>query len=126
MRESKNVAMAFLLGTFLTGGVLGFSANKIIKRDQVCTTRGVNPWVEMMQQRLGLDAAQSASINAILDNRSEQYKKAMAPIRLQMDSIKADAREQMRRVMTQEQKQEFEAMLRELADSTKKDSDKDE
>ena len=123
MRESKNVAMAFLLGTFLTGGVLGFSANRIIKRDQVCTTRGVNPVVEMMAQRLGLDATQSVSINTILDNRSAQYKKAMAPIRPQMDSIKQDAREQMRRVMTQEQKQEFEAMLRELSDSTKKGSD---
>ena len=123
MRESKNVAMAFLLGTFLTGGVLGFSANRIIKRDQVCTTRGVNPVVEMMAQRLRLDAAQSATINTILDNRSAQYKKAMAPIRPQMDSIKQDAREQMRRVMTQEQKQEFEAMLRELSDSTKKGND---
>ena len=125
MRESKNVAMAFLLGTFLTGGVLGFSANRIMKRDQVCTTRGVNPVVEMMAQRLGLDAAQSASINAILDNRSAQYKKAMAPIRPQMDSIKQDARQQMRAVLTQEQKQEFEAMLRELSDSTKKGSDRE-
>ena len=123
MRESKNVAMAFLLGTFLTGGVLGFSANRIIKRDEVCTTRGVNPVVQMMAQRLGLDASQSATINTILDNRSAQYKKAMAPIRPQMDSIKQDAREQMRRVMTQEQKQEFEAMLRELSDSTKKGND---
>ena len=123
MRESKNVAMAFLLGTFLTGGVLGFSANRIIKRDEVCTTRGVNPVVQMMAQRLGLDASQSATINTILDNRSAQYKKAMAPIRPQMDSIKQDAREQMRRVLTQEQKQEFEAMLRELSDSTKKGSD---
>jgi polyhydroxyalkanoate synthesis regulator protein len=124
MRESKNVAMAFLLGTFLTGGVLGFSANKIMRRDQVCTTRGVNPVVEMMATRLRLDTEQSAAINAILDNRSAQYRKAMAQIRPQMDSIKADAREQMRRVMTQEQKQEFEAMLRELSDSTNKDSDR--
>ncbi|MBC7897564.1 MAG: hypothetical protein H7066_19245 [Cytophagaceae bacterium] len=123
MRESKNVAMAFLLGTFLTGGVLGFSANRIMKRDQVCTTRGANPVVEMMAQRLGLDPSQSASIDSILDNRSAQYKKAMAPIRPQMDSIKQDAREQMRRVLTQEQKQEFEAMLRELSDSTRKGSD---
>lgn len=125
MRESKNVAMAFLLGTFLTGGVLGFTANRIMKRDQVCTTRGVNPVVEMMARRLGLDAAQSASINTILDNRSAQYKKAMAPIRPQVDSIKQDAREQMRRVLTQEQKQEFEAMLRELSDSAKKGSDRE-
>lgn len=123
MRESKNVAMAFLLGTFLTGGVLGFSANRYMKRDQVCTTRGVNPVVEMMANRLGLDPAQSASINTILDNRAAQYRKAIAPIRPQMDSIKQDAREQMRRVLTQEQKQVFEALLRELSDSTRKGSD---
>ncbi|MCC6316343.1 MAG: hypothetical protein IT361_01535 [Gemmatimonadaceae bacterium] len=122
MRQSKNVAMAFLLGTFLTGGVLGFSANRYMKRDLICTPRGANPLAETMAERLGLDEAQKASINTIIDNRSAQYKKAMEPIRLQMDSIRMNAREQMRRVLTQEQKQEFELWLRDLADTTRKGS----
>ena len=123
MQQSKNVAMAFLLGTFLTGGVLGFSANKYMRRDQVCSTKGVNPIVEFMGRRLGLNVEQSARIDSILDRRAAQYRIAMEPLRPQMDSIKLNAREQMRQVLTPEQKVEFETLLLEMRDSTRKDND---
>lgn len=123
MQHSKNVAMAFLLGTFLTGGALGFSANQYMKRDQVCTTRGVNPLVEKMARRLGLTPEQSARIDSILDRRAAQVNRAVEPLRPQLDSIKLSARDQMRRVLTQEQKLEFEALLQEMSDSTRKDND---
>ncbi|MGQ0649978.1 MAG: hypothetical protein ACT4P7_20705 [Gemmatimonadaceae bacterium] len=125
MSQSKNLAMAFLLGAFLTGGVLGFSANRFMHRDEVCTTKGVNPTVDLMARRLGLTPEQSARIDSILDNRSTQWKRVMAPVRPQWESIKANSREQMRQVMTQEQKQEFEAMLREMNDSTRKNNDQE-
>jgi Spy/CpxP family protein refolding chaperone len=115
--------MAFLLGTFLTGGVLGFSANQYMKRDQVCTTRGVHPLVETMARRLALSPEQSARMDSILDNRAAQYRKASEPVRAQFDSIKHAAREQMRRVLTREQQLEFEALLAEMRDSTRKDND---
>lgn len=120
MQQSKNVAMAFLLGAFLTGGVLGFSANRYMGRDLVCTPKGANPLVEMLGRKLGLDASQKARIDSILDRRSAQYKVAMTPIRPQLDSIKLESREQMRRVLTQEQKLEFEALLRQMNDSSRK------
>lgn len=123
MQQSKNVAMAFLLGTFLTGGVLGFSANKYITRDEVCTTRGVNPVVEGLGRRLGLNVEQRARFDSILDRRADQYRIAMAPIRSQMDSIKLNARDAMRQALTPEQKVEFEALLLEMRDSTRKDND---
>jgi hypothetical protein len=102
--------MAFLLGTFLTGGVLGFSANTYMKRDQVCTPRGVNPVVEKMARRLGLSPEQSARMDSILDHRAAQWQKAMDPVRPQLDSIKLSARDQMRRVLTQAEAG-FEALL---------------
>ena len=122
MQQSKNVALAFLLGTFLTGGVLGFSANRYMRRDEFCTTKGANPMVDYMARRLGLNPTQSATINSILDRRAVQYHKAMAPIQTLVDSIRLDAREQMRHVLTQEQKQEFEALIQEMNDSTHKGS----
>jgi Spy/CpxP family protein refolding chaperone len=125
VQQSKNVAMAFLLGTFLTGGVLGFSANRFMHRDEVCTTKGVDPVLERMTRRLDLTAEQSARIEAILDNRSTQFRRVMAPLRPQFDSIKANAREQMRQVLDQEQKLEFEALIREMNDSTRKDDDQE-
>ena len=38
MKDTKNLALMFLLGAFLTGGVLGFTANRYMHRDQVCYT----------------------------------------------------------------------------------------
>lgn len=118
--------MAFLLGTFLTGGVLGFSADKLMRRDQVCTTKGVNPMVSRLASRLDLSATQQASFDSILDKRSEQYHQAMAPVRSRMDSIRQAAREQMRAVLNPQQRTEFEALLKEMSDSTKKENDDNE
>ena len=125
MQQSKNVAMAFLLGAFLTGGVLGFSANRYMHRDDICTRKGVNPLTETLTGRLKLTAEQRTRIDAILDNRSAQFRRVMVPLRPQFDSIKAAARDQMRQVLTQEQKQEFEALLREMNDSTRRDNDQE-
>jgi hypothetical protein len=123
VQQSKNVAMAFLLGTFLTGGVLGFSANRYMTRDQVCMTRGTSPLVHTMSQRLALSPEQSARVDSILDNRAAQYKKAMAAVRPQIDSIRLDARDQIRQVLSPEQRDGFEAMVRELNDSTRRNDE---
>lgn len=115
--------MAFLLGTLLTGGVLGFSANRYMERDKVCMTRGVNPLVEVMGRRLQLTPAQSAQIDSILDHRSVRYRQAMAPLRPELDSIKLEARENMRTVLDASQRERFEAMIREMNDSTRKEEE---
>ena len=127
MKQSRNVAMAFLLGTFLTGGVLGFSANRYMSRDQVCTTKArggsSTALVRMLGDRLQLDSAQSRAVDSILDTRAQQYREAMLPLRPKMDSIKFNARDQIRRVLTEAQRLEFEALLKEMNDSTRKSED---
>lgn len=123
MKAQKNVALAFLLGTFITGGALGFSANRYMERDKVCTVRGENPVVEGMSRRLHLSDMQRAQMDSILDQRSQQYRRAMAPLRPQLDSIKLEARAHMRRVLDERQRAEFEAMILEMSDSTKKDGE---
>lgn len=121
MQQSRNVAMAFLLGTFLTGGVLGFSANKYMERDKVCRAKGVQPLADVMANRLALSPEQSAQLDAILDDRAVQYKKAMDPVRPRLDSIKLEARKHMREILDESQRAEFEAMIREMSDTTRKD-----
>lgn len=123
MKAQKNVALAFLLGTFLTGGALGFSANRYMERGKVCVVRGENPLVEIMSSRLQLTQVQRAQMDSILDVRSHQYRQAMAPLRPQLDSIKLQARDHMRDVLDERQRAEFEAMLRDLSDSTKKEDE---
>jgi len=119
MKDSKNLALMFLLGTFLTGGVLGFTANRYINRDQVCTTKfGFNTLLEPLSRRLRLSAEQQHTVEAILDDRTRQYRAEVEPIRPRLDAIKLNAREQIRRVLNDDQKREFQLFIDEMSDST--------
>jgi hypothetical protein len=121
MNDSKNLAMMFLLGAFLTGGVLGFTADRFMNRGRVCTSSNSSVAVmDMMTERLHLSGEQRRTIDSILDHRGKQYRVVMEPIRPRLDSIKEDARDQMRRILSQEQKGEFEALIMELSDTTRK------
>jgi hypothetical protein len=119
--------MMFLLGSFLTGGVLGFSADRYMTRDQVCTTKaqgGTGAGLrDVLGQRLGLDSTQAVAVDAILDERAAQYSRTMAPLRPKMDSIKTNARGQIRRVLREDQVKEFDAMIGEMNDSTRKNDE---
>ncbi len=120
MKNSKNLALMFLLGTFLTGGVLGFTANRFMNRDQVCYSGSTGgSLLAIMSQRLGLTAEQQHAVDSILDERSRQYKVVLDPIRPRTDSIKLNAREQMRKVLNEDQKREFEMLIEEMNDSTR-------
>jgi hypothetical protein len=118
MQQSKNVALAFLLGTFLTGGALGFTANRYMTRDKVCTT-GRTPLAE----RLSLSPEQSRAVDSILDERGRQYGVIMAPVKPAIDSVKLNARQQIKRLLSQQQAMEFDALIREMNDSTRKDKE---
>jgi hypothetical protein len=119
--------MMFLLGSFLTGGVLGFSADRYMNRDQVCTTKAQGGsgagMREVLGQSLGLDSTQALAIDAILDERAAQYRKTLAPVRPKMDSIKYNAREQIRRVLRDDQIRQFDALIGEMNDSTRKSNE---
>jgi len=124
MKDSKNLALMFLLGTFLTGGVLGFTANRYMNRDQVCTkSDGVTSLISVLSQRLKLSTDQQHAVDSILDDRSRQYRAITEPIRPQMDAIKLNSREQIRRVLSEEQKREFQALIEEMSDTTKHNRD---
>ena len=124
MKDSKNLALMFLLGAFLTGGVLGFTATGYMKRDQVCTSgNGSTNLLATLSERLRLSSDQQHTVDSILDDRSRQYRALTEPIRPQVDAIKENAREQIRRVLTEEQKREFQALIEELNDSTRTNRD---
>jgi len=120
MKDSRNLALMFLLGTFLTGGVLGFTANRYINREQVCTDgKSSNSLMATLSDRLRLTADQQHAVDGILDERARQYKVEMEPLRPRMEAIKLNARDQIRRVLSAEQKTEFEALIQEWSDSTR-------
>ncbi|MGQ0643519.1 MAG: hypothetical protein ACT4P6_22460 [Gemmatimonadaceae bacterium] len=115
MHQSKHLAMAFLFGAVLVGGALGFSADRVFGRDR----RGERT-LDMLDRRLGLSDEQRTQIDAILDERHRQSLAVYGTIKPKMDSIRLNAREQMRQVLDAEQRSRYEALLKELSDSTKR------
>jgi Spy/CpxP family protein refolding chaperone len=109
----------FLLGALLAGGVLGFTADRVLngahdKAPDIRTLRA------SFARRLDLTAAQKAVVDSILDDRNRQMMELLMPQRPAMDSIRARARAQIRRILTPAQQVEYEAVIREQqADTTK-------
>ena len=68
MRSSKGVALAFVSGALLVGGVLGFTANRVMGGNVECAAEASRA---AMRQRLaddlGMSPAQRAKLDTILD-----------------------------------------------------------
>ncbi len=116
MNQSKNLAIAFLFGAVLVGGALGFTADRMLSRDR---HRGQDV-LDMLDRRLDLSDEQRTRFDRILDDRHRQFALAYETIKPKMDSIRLNAREQMRLVLSAEQRSQFESILAELSDSTKR------
>lgn len=120
MRDSKQQAIMFLLGAVLVGGALGFTADRMILNDRAC--RPVDRKKDLrslLNDRLSLSPDQERRIDSILDERHRQYEIVLAPVRDRMDSVKLAARNQMRRVLKGDQVGTFDALVRELNDTTR-------
>jgi hypothetical protein len=115
MRGSKQLAMMFLLGAVLVGGVLGFTADRVVFRDQVCakelTPQGAR---DQFAKDLSLTPAQRIVIDSILDMRHQQIAAVMKPVRPQIEAIKDSTRAQMTRALDVRQREKFEAMRQEM------------
>jgi hypothetical protein len=118
MQSSKQLAMTFLLGAVLVGGALGFTADRVILRDRMCTgqTRDVRA---LLSERLALTAEQEHKVDSILDDRHKRYEVVLAPIRESLDSVRLRARAQIRLLLDEDQVPRFDDLVREVNDSTK-------
>ena len=114
MQQSKNVAIAFLLGAVVVGGALGFTADRMMLRDRISRPESGRM---SLADRLQLDAAQNAKLDSIVDERHRRY--VMSPLRPALDSIKMRARDEIRLMLTPAQRIEFEKVLAEMNDTNK-------
>lgn len=115
MQRSKQQALMFLLGAVLVGGVLGFSAERVLGH-----ANGHRVWAsrERMYDDLELTPTQRASMDSTIDARHRQIEAILQPIKPQLDSVRSSAHEQFRRILTAEQWAKFEA--REQQDSVRR------
>jgi hypothetical protein len=110
MQRSKQQALMFLLGAVLVGGVLGFSADRVL-------TEQSKSWSnrQRMYADLDLSDAQRNMMDSLLDDRNCQIRVVMKPVRPQLDSIKAAAHQQVLQILTPEQQLRLEQRVQETA-----------
>ena len=122
MQQSKNLAIAFLLGAVLVGGALGFTADRMLLRDRISRPEGGRP---SLADRLQLDATQRARLDSLLDDRHRRMNLVMATVRPTLDSIKAGSRDEIRLILNPTQLAEFEKVLAEMSSNNNKTRDDD-
>lgn len=113
MQRSKGFALVLLLGAFIAGIATGFAADRAMRHDRP-DRHGPRSQVDRMARDLDLTAVQRASFDSILDGRRQQMRQLFDPIRPQMDSLMAigkvmgdSTHQQLRRVLTPEQRVKF-------------------
>ena len=92
MERSKGYALMFLLGAFITGGALGFTADRVMGNDRGKEGRGRHGYRQRMAAELELTPAQQASVDSLLDQKHRQILALYRPMQPQIDSLAVAAR----------------------------------
>jgi hypothetical protein len=92
MERTKGYAMMFLLGAFLAGGALGFSADRVIRAGHGRDARGRSAYRQRMIEELKLSAQQQASVDSLIEQKHRQIVALYKPVKPQLDSIALLAR----------------------------------
>jgi hypothetical protein len=126
MQRSKNLAVMFLLGAVVVGGALGFTADRMMIRDQL-RSRTTGPAQRLsLADRLQLDATQRAKVDSLLDDRRRHRDLIMGPVRDQLDSVKLRSREQIRLLLTAEQRTRFDQIIADMNEGPRGGRDRED
>jgi len=109
MQRSKQQAVMFLLGAVLVGGVLGFSADRVLRDPSTHWARR-----QAFYDDLGLSPAQRSTMDSLLDERNCQINAVMKPVKPQLDSIRQAAHQQVLQVLTPPQREKLEQRKKEM------------
>jgi Spy/CpxP family protein refolding chaperone len=133
MERSKGYAMMFLLGAFVAGGALGFTADRVMDAKHSRDARGPRAYRQRMAEELKLTPAQQASVDSLIEQKHRQIVTLYKPVRPQLDSIAVQARvvsdsthAQIKRLLNPDQQAKLDRMRaaarRELAERRGGDS----
>jgi hypothetical protein len=105
MERPKQQALAFLLGALLVGGVLGFSADRVLRQDELTPAQRRAQFYE----DIGITPRQRPVLDSLLDARNCRMDSVVKAFQPALDSIKAASRMQMDRLLTPDQHARLEA-----------------
>jgi Spy/CpxP family protein refolding chaperone len=117
MQRSKELALTFLLGAFLTGGALGFAADHVMSRNHHGMRGGRESMSARIASELNLTPAQKIAMDSLMERRRREIREVYKPIRPQLDSLEKVGRAisdsthaEIRRILTPEQQVKWDAM----------------
>lgn len=117
MNKSKGYAVMFLLGAFIAGGALGFTADRVMDVKHDRGMRGSRGYRQRMARELKLTPQQQASVDSLIEQKHRQIVALYKPVKPQLDSISLLARvvsdsthEQIKRLLNPEQATKFDGM----------------
>ncbi|MFL5487087.1 MAG: Spy/CpxP family protein refolding chaperone [Gemmatimonadaceae bacterium] len=133
MERTKGYALMFLLGAFVTGGALGFTASRVIGAGHGHEGRGPRAYRQRMAEELGLTPAQQASVDSLIEQKHRQIVALYKPVQPQLDAIAVQTRvisdsthAQIKRLLNPEQQAKLDKMRaaarRDLAERRGRDS----
>lgn len=110
MERSKGYAVMFLLGAFIAGGALGFTADRVMDSKHGREMRGSRAYRQRMAEELKLTPQQQASVDSLIEQKHRQIVALYKPVKPQLDSIAVLARvvsdsthEQIKRLLNPDQ-----------------------
>ncbi len=105
MERPKQQALAFLLGALLVGGVLGFSADRVFRQEELTPAQRRAQFYE----DIGITAEQRPVLDSLLDARNCLMDSVVKTFQPRLDSIKTASRAEMDRLLTPDQHARLEA-----------------
>jgi hypothetical protein len=101
MVRSKQQSLMFLLGAVIVGGVLGFSADRV-----VAASKAPRSWAQRnsLYDELGVTGAQRTKIDSLLDESSCVVDSLWKPIKPAMDSLMARRKQDWLALLTPDQR----------------------
>ena len=110
-RSTRSLALAFVLGALLVGGVLGFTADRVLARDDACSRYFTRSELrKRFADRLELTDAQRVKVDSILDTKRAARDSIQAPIKSAMAAVSDSTTRRIEAVLDAEQRKEFAEM----------------
>jgi len=109
--QPKSLALMFLLGAFLTGGAVGFAADRAVNRSRPENQYDDRAMRDHFAKELNLTADQRRVVDSAFDWRRARSRELMKQYRPALDSVRDSARVLMRAVLTPDQLTAFATMI---------------
>ena len=119
MSPSRFKALALMAIVFLLGAIVGASlgttivSRKFAAPHEMAARPGKAKFVDRLNARLHLSPEQTVQLKAILDETHQQFGALHESVKPQFEAIRSKTRDRIREQLTDAQRPEFEAMVRE-------------